>query len=263
MRLLFPFLIAAIAFCGGCSDPEFDTSTPQNAMAAMREMIEGDRADLLPTMIHVQPREITFDDGVTEESAIGNVREKMGDMLGQLWRVTKKLRDRYPTEVQKELSKAASNAGSFSEFFQRILTNPFAMLDEQSGLLAVEDLGDGTAAVTYNGEPAFGGALTMIETNQGWRFNVPTDLVQSSEFWPQTRHEWSVMAYMMLGIENSLSDFERELDSGKYPSLAQASERAGRLIGESVAAQSIIYYYMKQGEEKKPGDKPGDEKKAG
>lgn len=250
MRRAFCILLLTILSLGfGCSDPDFDTSTPEKALASLRQMVEQDRADLLPTMIHLQPRDITFDDGVTEASAVEEVRTKMGDMLGQLWRVTRKLRDRYPKESQAELARAARNAGSFTEFFQQLLTNPFAVLEEQSGRIAAEDLGDGTAALTVDGEPAFGGAMTMIETSDGWRFNIPTDLVQTSRFWPQTRHEWSVLASMMLGIENSLNDFERELDEGKFATLGDASQRAGRMIGESVAAQSIIYFSMKRGDE--------------
>ena len=108
---------------------------------------------------------------------------------------------------------------------------------------------DGTAAVLVDDEPAFGGFVSMIETDDGWRIAVPVQYAQSSEFWPQTRHEWSVIASMLLGIENSLSDFEKELNRGGFRSLAHASERAGRLLGESVIVQSVIYGMMKRGDE--------------
>ena len=51
---------------------------------------------------------------------------------------------------------------------------------------------------------------------------------------------------MMLAVENSLIDFERELDSGKFKTLQQATERIGRLLGESVVVQSVIYFSMKK-----------------
>ena len=41
-------------------------------------------------------------------------------------------------------------------------------------------------------------------------------------------------------------DFERELDSGKFKTLQQATERIGRLLGESVVVQSVIYFSMKK-----------------
>ena len=113
----------------------------------------------------------------------------------------------------------------------------------------VEDMYDGTAAVLIDDEPAFGGFLSMIETGDGWRIALPVQYAQSSEFWPQTRYEWSVIASMMLAIENSLSDFEREIDRDGFRSLAHASERAGRLLGESVVVQSVIYGMMKRGDE--------------
>ena len=58
---------------------------------------------------------------------------------------------------------------------------------------------------------------------------------------------------MMLGIENSLSDFEREIDRGEFRSLSHASERAGRLLGESVIVQSIIYGMMKRNDDDAEG----------
>ena len=75
---------------------------------------------------------------------------------------------------------------------------------------------------------------------------VPLELVQSNEYWPQTRHEWAVLASLLLGVENSLTMFEKELDQGKFKTLDQASERVGRLLGESVIVQSVIYAMMKR-----------------
>jgi hypothetical protein len=51
---------------------------------------------------------------------------------------------------------------------------------------------------------------------------------------------------MMIAVENALKDFERDLQSGAIKNLDAASSRVGRLIGESVVAQSIIYAMMKR-----------------
>jgi hypothetical protein len=72
--------------------------------------------------------------------------------------------------------------------------------------------------------------------------------VRESPYWPDTRHEWSVLASMMLAVEHALEDFERDLNTGKITSLSMASSRVGRLVGESVAVQSIIYAAMKRPE---------------
>jgi hypothetical protein len=53
---------------------------------------------------------------------------------------------------------------------------------------------------------------------------------------------------MMLAVEHALEDFQRDLDRGKITSLSMASSRVGRLVGESVAVQSIIYAAMKRPE---------------
>ena len=249
-----------------CSPPDYDTSTPQKVLDAMAKMVEDERADLLPTLVEIKARESQrFDDGVTEASAIGDVKQKLGETLGRLWRVSKKLRDRWPEQVAKELALArnaamatakssgalrtpmdvATTGSDIGDILSRVFSDPFAYITEQRQDLTAEDMSDGTGAILWKGEPLWQGAVTMIETKAGWRLTVPIEFVQESEYWPQTRHEWAVVAAMMLGIENSLKDFERELDAGKFRDLRHASERVGRLVGESVVVQSIIYASMK------------------
>jgi hypothetical protein len=239
----------------GCSDPTYDTNTPQATLDSMQQMVADERTDLLPSLLHIEPRDIEFEDGVTEASAIEDVREKLSDMLAQLWRVARKLQREFPDEVQLEImvTEVESRDGEFGEWFGKILADPFGVLREQGDRITVEDMQDGTAAVLIDDEPAFGGLVSMIETPDGWRITLPVEYAHSSEYWPQTRYEWSVIASMLLGIENSLSDFERELDRGEFRSLSHASERAGRLLGESVVVQSVIYAMMKRGDDENPG----------
>jgi hypothetical protein len=243
--------LAGILLLGGCADPTYDTSSPRAAMDSMQRMIEDERPDLLPNLLYVEPRPISFEDGVTEASAIEDVRVKLSDMLAQLWRVARRLQSEFPDEVLEEGEQTivGFTDDGFGDWFGAVLSDPFAVLEEQRERLTVEDMYDGTAAVLVDDEPAFGGFVSMIETDDGWRIALPVQYAQSSEFWPQTRHEWSVIASMLLGIENSLSDFEQELNRGGFRSLSHASERAGRLLGESVIVQSVIYGMMKRGDE--------------
>lgn len=244
---------AAVVALVGCADPEYDLSTPEKALDSAAKMVEDGRADLLPRLIDLKPRDITFDDGVTEESAIEDVKGKLGEMLGRLWRVSTKLNDRFEAEVRKELElaaekakKAAEGRPDIGEILTGFMVDPFRFLKDGRGRLAAEDLSDGTAALLWDDEPVFGGAISMVETGDGWKFTFPAEVAQGSDFWPQTRQEWAVVAAMMLGIDNSLKDFERELDGNSFRSLRQASERVGRILAESVAVQSIIYAGMKR-----------------
>ncbi|MSR69160.1 MAG: hypothetical protein EXS17_02295 [Phycisphaerales bacterium] len=213
-------------------------------------MIEEGHPEGLPQMIEIKARDVTFDDGVTEASAIENVKDKMAQMIGQLWRVSKKIKARFPEELSKEAAVggqiAAREGFDYRELAKRVLGDPFGFLSEQRARMTVEDLGDGTAAILFDDEPAYGGLLTMVETPDGWRVSVPVDTLRSNEYWPDTRHEWAVIASMMLGIENSLCDFEAEFDDGKIRSVREAGERVGRLVGESVVVQSVIYAMMKR-----------------
>jgi hypothetical protein len=239
--------LPAVAMLGGCSDPAYDTSTPEALLDSMQKAVKDGRYEDLPGFIEIAAREIEFEDGVTEESAIGDVKGKLSELLGQLGRVSKKLKPLVEKEKKKtktELDRLSDRFG-FGPIVENIVTDPFKVLDESRDKLAAEDLGDGTAALTYDGDPIAGGFVALVETGDGWRVTVPIELVQSNEYWPQTRHEWAVIASLMLALENSLSMFEDEIDAGKFKTLDQASERVGRLLGESVVVQSVIYASMK------------------
>jgi len=262
MRALIPVLalVAAVALgLGGCRKPRYDTSTPQAALDAMAQMVRDGRPELLPTMLDIEARDITFPDGVTEASAINDVKLKAGDMLARLWKVSRALQARFPKEVEAELAKGGSWAtrSGFGDVFTSVMSDPFGWLDANRSRLEAEDLGDGTAAFSLDGKPVLGGTLTMRETVDGWRVAIPVELIRSSGYFPDTREEWAVLAYLMLAVENAIRDFENELGDGKFKSLAAASERAGRLIAESAVAQVVIFAMMQQNDPAKAGAAAG------
>lgn len=241
-------LLAAVLAVGGCKKPRYDSSTPEQAVDSMAQMVKDGRPELLPTMLDIEARDVTFPDGVTEASAINDVKKKTGDMLAQLWRVSQKLKTKYPKDVDKELAKGGSWASrnGFGDVFTAVMADPFGWLDSNRSRLVVDDLGDGTAAFSIDGKQVLGGTLAMRETADGWRISIPVNLIRGSGYFPETREEWAVLAYMMMAVENALGDFENELDTGKFKNLSAASERAGRMIAESAAAQGIIFAMMKQ-----------------
>ncbi len=261
LRALAPVLaLLALVAAGGCRKPKYDTSTPQRAVESMEAMVRDGRPELLPTLLYVEPRDVTFTDGVTEASAIEDVKRKAGDMLGQLWRVSRKIKQRYPQDVDALVAQGGSWASGQvgGDIVAKVVADPFGWLDANRARLEVEDLGDGTAAFSVDGKPVLGGVLTMAETKDGWRVTFPAQLVRQSEYFPDTREEWAVVAFLMLAIENALTDFENEIDAGKFPTLQAAGERAGRLIGESAAAQAVIFVMMQRNQ---PGkDAPKDAK---
>lgn len=238
----------------GC-EPNLETGTPEATLDTALRLVEEGRIGRLPGLIHLEARPIVYADGVTEASAIEDVRGKLSDMLEQLARVSGKLRDRFPGDFSAEsdaLDSIAERAGEFGDFggmVSEVLVDPFGFLREQRDRLEAFDLGDGTAAISIDDEPVVGGFVSMVETDEGWRFTVPVEIARASEWWPDSRHEWAVIASMMLAVENALADFEREIDEDGFRDLDHAGERAGRLLGESVVVQSIIYASMKESDE--------------
>jgi hypothetical protein len=254
MRLhLIPVLACVLCVVLGCKKPKFNTSTPEDMLDAATEMVVKNQAQYLPTLLDIPARDVTFDDGVTEASAIEEVKTKAGDMLARLVRVAGELRDRFPKQVDKEIKIVLSKGrkASVRDIAIAAIADPATWITAQRALLSATDLGDETASLQFDGQPIFAGALTLTQTSDGWRVRFPVELVRSSKYWPDSREEWAVVASMMLAVENALKDFERDLNSGAIKNLDAASSRVGRLIGESVVAQSIIYAMMKR-----DGDEP-------
>ena len=249
MRLhLIPILACVLCAVLGCKKPKFNTSTPEDMLDAATEMVVKNQAQYLPTLLDIPARDVTFDDGVTEASAIDEVKTKAGDMLARLVRVAGELRDRFPKQVEKEIKIVLSKGrkASVRDIAIAAIADPATWITAQRALLSATDLGDETASLQFDGQPIFAGALTLTQTSDGWRVRFPVELVRSSKYWPDSREEWAVVASMMLAVENALKDFERDLNSGAIKNLDAASSRVGRLIGESVVAQSIIYAMMKR-----------------
>ena len=245
---LIPILACVLGAALGCKKPKFNTSTPEDMLDAATEMVAQNHAEYLPTLLDIPARDITFDDGVTEASAIDEVKLKAGDMLARLVRVAGELRDRFPKQVDKEIKIVLGKGrnASVRDIAVAAIADPATWLTAQRALLTATDLGDETAALNFDGQPIFAGALTLTQTADGWRVRFPIELVRSSKYWPDSREEWAIVASMMLAVENALKDFERDLNSGSIKNLDAASSRVGRLIGESVVAQSIIYSMMKR-----------------
>ncbi|MGA1018768.1 MAG: hypothetical protein ACO3YY_12390, partial [Phycisphaerales bacterium] len=151
-----PGLVAAcFAVLAGC-EPNLETGTPEATLDTALRLVEEGEIRRLPGLIHLDARPVTYSDGVTEASAIEDVRSKLSDMLDQLARVSRKLRDRFPDDFADEQRAAEAIGARFDRFgdfggrVSGVLLDPFAFLREQRDRLEAFDLGDGTAALSLD-----------------------------------------------------------------------------------------------------------------
>ena len=140
-RLILPFFAAAALALVGCADPTYDTSTPEALLDAVQKAVQEGRPEDLPQFIEISARDIEFEDGVTEASAIGDVKGKLSDMLGQLGRVSRKLKERFAKDLEKVQTQAekVSDRFGFGPIVERAVTDPFKVLDESRAKLTAED----------------------------------------------------------------------------------------------------------------------------
>ncbi|MFM7259838.1 MAG: hypothetical protein ACKO3W_04465, partial [bacterium] len=102
LRMVLTAIAAAsVLLVGGCADPVYDTSTPERLLDSIQKAVQDGRPEDLPQFIEISARDVEFEDGVTEASAISDVKGKLSDMLGQLGRVSRKLKDRYAKDLAK------------------------------------------------------------------------------------------------------------------------------------------------------------------
>ncbi len=103
--------MVALCAAAGCRKPKYDTSTPARAVETMQKMVADGHPEYLLDLFYLEPRPVTYADGVTEASAIEDVRRKAKDMVAQVWRVSKKQsKQRFPNEVNAEIARAAQSA---------------------------------------------------------------------------------------------------------------------------------------------------------
>ena len=83
-------LIAAVSplLLGGCGGADYDTPTPESVMVVAGTMVDNGDADQLPSLIEIAPRDIEFEDGVTEASAIAEVKAKLMTMEQERYQPT-------------------------------------------------------------------------------------------------------------------------------------------------------------------------------
>ncbi|MFB0985131.1 MAG: hypothetical protein QMB94_02460, partial [Phycisphaerales bacterium] len=136
----------------GCGGADYDTSTPESVLVVAKEMVENGEADRLPELIDITPRDIAFEDGVTEASAIEEVKGKLSELLGRLWVVGEELQRQFPEETVGSLDEAVgmvndATEGDWTDVIGGFLADPFRFLEVQEDRVEILDLGDGTAAV--------------------------------------------------------------------------------------------------------------------
>ena len=112
VRVLLAFcaLVAGLPLAAGCSRPAYDASTPEALLDSIQVAVREGRLEDLPGFLEIAARDIEFDDGVTEASAIGDVKGKLSDMLGQLGRVSSKLKARFGGEERKAKTEEIGRA---------------------------------------------------------------------------------------------------------------------------------------------------------
>jgi hypothetical protein len=236
----------------------YSQATPEDLLLSVGAMIKDDRARDITNLFYADSVEYRV------------TLTRLGDLLATVQKLGATTRERFPREVEvlrqqlrKELEGSQStllsvlsspgaarpargrnqppvNPDQFQDWSMRLLSDPFGWALESGDRLGVVRVDDDTAVVTFDKQPLLGGIFAMRRIDERWWFVLPLQLPGVSQFAPQTRNEWRIMASLVRVVDNSLRDLERDVAAGK----ASRLEQVPRLAGEKAFIPTAIVMVM-------------------
>jgi hypothetical protein len=246
----------------GCSrsEPDYAQSTPEQTIQSALAMVREGNARSLSTLI--------FADSV-ELRAVLN---RAGDLLGSLQTLAKTVERRMPAEVAALRAASASQppgtglignlqpgrAASRNTPAQRggpdgpppavrnalqtLLADPFAWIEANASRLTAVPISDDTVALQIDNQPVLPPlGLTMRRSGNDWFFVLPLNLPVVSNYLPQTRQEWSIIASLVRVADTLVKELADDVDAGRVTSLEALARRAGEKVLGPGAIVFIVY----------------------
>jgi len=265
MRLLRATLlmITCALVAGGCSEQEYDQSSPNNLLDSLVEMVENGDVGRMPELIY------------TDDPDLRQCLDSAGIILERIQLLSVTVREKYPDEIddllekgEEEATKRIEEAGNergrsdWGAQFEGILKDPFGAIEENRDRLTAAYVADDMYALQIDDEPAFGLGLLIVwaadevEVDENgkskyiypgdvpgkWYFQIPMDLPYVKDKLPQTEAEWTIMKSLMKSVANGVRWAEQAVeDEGKYESLDEVWQELAMNVGPNLVVGWVIY----------------------
>ncbi len=237
------------------ADPlrDYPRDTPEATLASIFAALEDGQAGLIPRFVYAESPEQEL------------VLSELGRLLGSVQRLAETLQERFPAEVARvraesasggggfvnavrEAGRSAQNSGApsrndprFSATLGTVLADPLGWLRAAKERVAAVPIADDMAAVTVDGQPAFGIGMTMRREDSGWFVELPLKAPGVAQFAPRTVEEHQVLASMLRVIDNTIVELDKDVRSGKAGSLDETAALAGQKAFAPIALVFIAY----------------------
>lgn len=275
MRGVFrPLAVCACFALAACS--KYDQDSPEQVLVSARKMVQEGHADHLTDLLYADSKEMR------------GLLDQVGGLLGDLQSLAMAVQKAYPKEVQKLESEAAEAAKSgnasgflqkamgqmgqarrrrgatpdnpeemqhtFDNAFKELFADPYGWLQKSEGRLSVQHVSDDTAAVMWDGKPAFGVGLLMKEEKGRWYVMLPTGAPGVGSILPKTKEGWEILGEMVQVFDNMVTDLTDDVKKGRCKHLDEVASKAGEKA--FLPAVMVFFAYGKYMDAERP---PGDQ----
>lgn len=275
-------LTALLVGLSGCRRNEgYDQSSPEAVLASAKKMVASGDTRKLTGLIQADRPEMRA------------LWDRFGYFLGDVEDLAVQLNKSFPKEIEELRKKAEAGAesGGVSELLaqvtgrgggrgrggrgpqerselerdprsaindalRRVLSDPFAWLNESSSRLSVVTLNDDMSALLWDQTPIFPPVGLIIQKSAGdgkWYLALPTHLPPLSELMPRTADEYAIWTELVDVFRNVVIELRKDVAAGKFQDL----EGVSRAIGERafIPMAMIGIAYSKAMEERREADR--------
>lgn len=262
-------LLTAISIAGCDRGPKrYGQATPDEVVASARAMVTGGDTARLHELIYAE------DD--LERAFLARV----GKLFGHLHELAAEIQVRFPDDMRKiqlkaeEQAKLAAQRGSgstgafvnqlisagkqvsreqrenaFEAVIERVFSDPYGWLADQSGRLTTEMINDDQAALLWDKKailPPVG--LAMRKVGDKWYLIPPLNLPFISKYRPRTKPEWNMWASLVKIFDTAIVELRDEVRAGQVVGFSDVSRKAGEKIfmPAALAFVAVSKHYEKK-----------------
>ncbi len=262
--LLLAALVSAMLLPGcGRPPPRYSQQSPQAVLESAAAMVRDGQAQELTRLV--------FADSVELRAVLNRV----GDLLGSLQRLARAVARQMPEEVAAlqaappdastgsllqsltAASRAPNQKGAtprgdaggpdgppaaVRNALQTLFADPFGWVQRNAARVTTVPISDEVAAVQVDGQPVLAPiGLTMQRSGDDWFIVLPLNLPGVSQYLPETRSEWSIIASLVRVGKGVIDELADEVEGGRIRTLEALSRRAGEKAFGPAAMVFIVY----------------------
>jgi len=247
---------------------KYDLSTPEDAVASARLMLERNDAvrlgDLIEasnenerrlyrqlgiTLGHLQDLAITIRDEMPDE--VARYQKELdeaaarGEPVSFFERIAARRRgetERPPDQGGAEIFRGSPVRGRINDVLQGMLADPYAWIEESENRLTFAEMDEDMVALMWDNRPIPPLGWVMRRQLDGrWQLVLPLNAPFISQMAPQNEGEFLIWGSLIASLDNVLVELDDEIRAGRHSTFESVSDSMFEKI--AIPAVMIMYAY--------------------